>query len=80
MTDLRHGRPPIVATGDEGGTLEIEFETTESGFVFMVRKPGEPHALHCCVIDQGFDLNTVATELLADLGAWQIPRLSDCRP
>ncbi len=45
LMDLRNGRSPIVVVGDEGGTVEIDCDITEAGFVFMVRKPGEPH--HC---------------------------------
>ena len=40
--------------------MEIEYEITDAGPVFVVRKPGERHALHRCVIDRGFDLKTVA--------------------
>jgi hypothetical protein len=69
LTDLRNGHSPIVATGDEDGTVQIEFESTGAGTVLLVRKPGERHALHRWVIDQRLDLKTTATELLADLGA-----------
>ena len=69
LTDLRNGRSPIVATGDEGGTVQIEYEITDAGPVLLVRKPGQRHALHRCVIDRSFDLKTTANELLADLGA-----------
>ena len=69
LTNLRDARSPIVATGDEDGTVQIEYEITEAGPVFFVRNSGEQHALHCCVIDRGFDLKTMADELLANLGA-----------
>ena len=69
LTNLRDGRSPIVATGDEDGTVQIEYEITEAGPVFFVRNSGEQCALHCCVIDRGFDLKTMADELLASLGA-----------
>jgi hypothetical protein len=69
LSALRDGRSPIVATGDEGGTVQIEYEITEAGPVFFVRKPGERHALHRWIIDGRFDLKTPAIELLADLGA-----------
>jgi hypothetical protein len=69
LTGLRDGRSPIVAMGDEDGTLEIEYKIKKPGSVFLVRKPGEQHALHCCIIDRGYDLQTAANELLADLGA-----------
>ena len=68
LTDLRNGRCPIVATGDEDGTVRIEYEITEAGPVFFVRKLGQPNVLHRCVIDRSFDIETAANELLADLG------------
>jgi hypothetical protein len=69
LTELRNGCAPIVATGDEGGTAQIEFEVRDAGPVLLVRKPGEQHAMHCWVIDGRLDLQTMADELLADLGA-----------
>ena len=51
LTELRNGRSPIVVTGDEDGTVEIEWEITESAPVLLVHKPGERHTLHRCVID-----------------------------
>jgi hypothetical protein len=69
LIDLRNGRSPIVATGDEDGTVQIEYEITEAGPVLLVRKPGQQQALRRRVIDRTFDLKTTANELLADLGA-----------
>jgi hypothetical protein len=69
LTGLRNGRSPIVATGDEDGTVQIEYEITEAGPVLLVRKPGQQHALHRWVIDRRHDLNATANDLLADLGA-----------
>jgi hypothetical protein len=69
LTDLLNGRSPIVATGDEDGTVEIEYEITEAGPAFLVRKTGQRQALHRWAIDRSFDLKTMANELLADLGA-----------
>jgi hypothetical protein len=69
LTALRSGRSPIVATGDEDGTVQIESEITEAGQVLLVRKPGQRDVLHRWVIDRGFDLKTMASDLLADLGA-----------
>ena len=69
LTDLRNGRSPIVATGDEGGTVQIEYEITDAGPVLLIRRPGQRHALHRWVIDRSFDLKTTADELLTDLGA-----------
>jgi hypothetical protein len=68
LTDLRNGRSPIAAAGDEDGTVQIEYETTEAGPIFSVRKPGQPHVLHRLVIDRSYDIKTTADELLADLG------------
>jgi hypothetical protein len=68
LTDLRNGRSPIVATGDEDSRVQIEYEITEAGPVLYVRKPRQRHALHRWVIDRGPDLKTMANELLADLG------------
>jgi hypothetical protein len=59
----------IVATGDEDGTVQIEYEIADAKPVLLVRKPGQRHALHRRVIDRSFDLKTTADELLADLGA-----------
>jgi hypothetical protein len=72
LTDLRNGRSPIVATGDEDGTVQIEFEITEAGPVLLARKPGQRQVLHRWVIDRSFDLKTTADELRADLGAWAV--------
>lgn len=69
LTDLRNGRSPIVATGDEDGTVQIGYEITKAGPAFLVRKPGQRHALHRCIINRSFDLKSTANELLADLGA-----------
>jgi hypothetical protein len=69
LSDLRNGRSPIVATGDEDGTVQIEYEMTETGPVLLIRKLGQRHTLHRCFIDRSFDLKTTANELLADLGA-----------
>ena len=69
LTDLRNGRSPIAATGDEDDPVQIEYEITEAGSVFSVRKPGQPHVLHRLVIDRSSDIKTTASELLADLGA-----------
>jgi hypothetical protein len=68
LTGLRDGRSPIVATGDEDGTVQIEYEITEAGPVFFLRNSGEQRALHCCVIDRSLDIEIAANELLADLG------------
>ena len=56
LTDLRNGRSPIVATGDEDGTVQIEYEITDAGPVLLVRKPGQRHALHRWVIDRSIRL------------------------
>jgi len=69
LTDLRNGRSPIVATGDEDGTVQIAYEITDEGRVLSVRKPGQRCPLHLWVIDPAFDIGPMANELLADLGA-----------
>jgi hypothetical protein len=69
LTDLRNGRFPSVATGDEDGTVQIECESTEAGAVLLVHKPGEQHASLRLAIDKGYDLKVIGDELLADLGA-----------
>ena len=68
LTDLRNGCYPIVATGDEDGTAQIDFEIAQAELVLSVRKPGQGHTLHRWVIDHKH-LETTADELLADLGA-----------
>jgi hypothetical protein len=69
LTDLQNGCSPTVATGDEGGTVQIEFGITDAGPVLLVCKPGQRQVLHRWAIDKRFDLKTTADELLADLGA-----------
>jgi hypothetical protein len=69
LAKLRDRHSPIVATGDEDGTVQIEFETAESGSAFSVRKHGEQCASRRCLIDRTFDMNLTANELLGDLGA-----------
>jgi hypothetical protein len=68
ITDLRNGNSPIVATGDEGGTVQVEIEIAEAGLVLFICKPGHRDALHRWIIGRSLDLRTVADELLADLG------------
>jgi hypothetical protein len=69
LTNLRDGRSPVIARGDEDGDVQIEYESTEAGPVLTVHKPGERDALHRCIIGREPDLTTIAAELLADLGA-----------
>ena len=69
LINLRDGRSPIVATGDEDGTVQIEFESTEVGLVVSVHELEQPHAVRSWVIGRGFDIKATANELLADLGA-----------
>lgn len=66
---LRDARSPLVATGDENGTLEITWQSSGSGSIFSIHPLGERHVLHHCLIDQAFDMEFVTNELLADLGA-----------
>ena len=69
LTNLRDGRSPIIAMGDEAGDVQIEYEYMAAGLVVMVRKPGAQDASHRWIIDTGFDPQATANELLADLGA-----------
>ena len=68
LTDLRSGRSPTVATGDEGGTVEIRYEDSGSGPTFLVHRPGGRDTPRCWAMDRTFDIKLVAEELLADLG------------
>ena len=68
LTDLRAGRSPIIAIGDEDGTVQIEYENTASGPTFCVHEMGQRKALRRCVMDPAFDITLAAAELLADLG------------
>jgi hypothetical protein len=69
LARLRNGCSPIVATGDEDGTVQLEYEITETQPVMLVRQLAQRHTTHRCIIDDEFDLRTMADELLADLGA-----------
>jgi hypothetical protein len=69
LARLRNGCSPIVATGDEDGTVQLEYEITETQPVMLVRQLAQRHITHRCIIDDEFDLRTMADELLADLGA-----------
>ena len=69
LTDLRNGRSPILAMGDEAATCRSNMGSTDSEPVLKVRKPGARDVLHCWIIEKGLDLTATASELLADLGA-----------
>jgi hypothetical protein len=69
LTDLRNDRFPIVATGDEEGDVQIEYENTGAGPALIVRKPSDTEAIYRSIIGVGCDLQARANELLADLGA-----------
>jgi hypothetical protein len=68
LTDLRCGRCPIVATGDEDGTVEIRYENAGSGPAFSVYEPGERCASNRYVFNLTFDMKVVVDDLLGDLG------------
>jgi hypothetical protein len=68
LTDLRNQRSPIIAKGDEDGTVEIECEFRGSRHIFLVRTLGEGHVICRVLTDVEFDIETVANHLLADLG------------
>ena len=69
LAGLRDGCSPIVATGDEDGTVQLEYGMTETEPVILVRQLAQRHTTHRCILDEEFDLKTMADELLADLGA-----------
>ena len=69
LTGLRNGGFPIVAKGDESGSLDILFEITDAGLALSVCKPGKQHILHRWVMHRAPDLSAATDELLADLGA-----------
>ena len=60
---------PIGATGDEDGTVQVEYEITEGSPIFSVRTQRPDTDFAPLVIDRSFDLYTLANDLLADLGA-----------
>jgi hypothetical protein len=68
LSDLRNRRSPIIAKGDEDGTVEIGCEFTGSRHIFSVRTLGEGHVICHMLSDVEFDIETVANPLLADLG------------
>jgi len=68
LTDLRNRRSPIIATGDEDGTVKIEYEFTGSQHSFSVHALGEGHVMCRVLRDAELDIETVADHLLADLG------------
>jgi len=68
LTDLRNRRSPIIAKGDEDGTIKITYEVTGSQHSFSVLALGEEHVMCRVLCDQAFDIETVADHLLADLG------------
>lgn len=68
LTDLLAGRSPIVITGDEGGTVEIEAEHADAAWVFTIRKLAEQSAFCHLTLDQTFDILNTANQLLLDLG------------
>jgi hypothetical protein len=69
LADLSNERSPIVATGDEVGDVQNEYENTETGPVLIVRKPGECDASYRCIVDRASNLKIMADDLLGDLGA-----------
>lgn len=69
LTALKDDRSPIVATGDEGGTVEVVYVIAESGPAFLIRDVGGCHVVRHLLIHAGFDISTMTNGLLADLGA-----------
>jgi hypothetical protein len=68
LTDLRNRRSPIIAKGDEGGTVEIEYELTGMHHVFLVHILGERHIMCRVLRDVNCGIEAAANDLLADLG------------
>jgi hypothetical protein len=68
LTDLRNRRSPIIAKGDEDGTVEIECAFTGSRHIFSVRALGKGRVMCRVLSDVEFNIDTVASRLLADLG------------
>jgi len=68
LTDLRNRRSPIIAKGDEDGTVEIECEFNGSRHIFSVRALGEGQVTCRVLSVLEFDIETLANHLLADLG------------
>lgn len=68
LIDLRNRRSPIIAEGDEDGTVGIECEFTGSQHVFSVSTLGERHVMCRVLSDAEFDIETLANHILADLG------------
>jgi hypothetical protein len=68
LTDLLDDSRPVVATGDEDGDVQIEYDTMETGPVLIARNTGERETYHRWIIDGDIDLKAMAGELLADLG------------
>jgi hypothetical protein len=68
LTELRNRRSPIIARGDEDGSVEIECEYAGSQHIFSVRAPGQRH--DTCRVVSGIesDIEVLANHLLADLG------------
>jgi hypothetical protein len=64
---LRDGRAPILI-GDSHSAFQVEFAITEDGPTFTVSKPGQEHTFWRFNVGWGFDVKTMAAQLLADLG------------
>jgi hypothetical protein len=68
LTHLRNRRSPIIAKGDEDGTMEIECELTGSRPIFSVRTLGEGRIMCRVFGDVALNIETMANHLLADFG------------
>jgi hypothetical protein len=64
---LRDGASPIVVADSRTG-FQMDFAITEDGPVFTVSKQGHDHTLRRFNVGCSFDVKTMATHLLADLG------------
>jgi hypothetical protein len=64
---LRDGPWPIVVANGRAAFL-LEFAITEDGPVFTISKPGQQHTARRFSVGWGYDVEALATRLLADLG------------
>jgi hypothetical protein len=64
---LRDGVSPVVIA-DSRTAFQLEFVMTEDGPAFTIGKPGEERTLRRFNAGSSYDVKTMATHLLADLG------------
>ena len=69
LTDLRNGRSPILAMGDEDGDVQIEYGGTDSGTYPEGAQAGGTRRVTLPDNRKGTRPNGVREQTLADLGA-----------